>query len=107
MNGQRKSDSPIVPLKSPNKAGQPAAEEMEGRGLAKGNLSPQNAPRTQCRAGAPNALERVRLAARMSCVAVALLPEARAGCGGSARPDPWRESWATVIPTPTLPVTEL
>ena len=36
MNGPGKSDRPVVPAKSPNKAGQPAAEEMEGRGLAKG-----------------------------------------------------------------------
>src|SRR5438552_173983 len=63
MNEHRKSDGPIVPLKSPNKAGQPAAEEMEGRGPAKGNLPQQNAPRTQRRESAPSALERVRLAA--------------------------------------------
>ena len=36
---------------------------MEGRGLAKGNLRQQNAPRTQSRDGAPSALERVRQAA--------------------------------------------
>jgi RNA-directed DNA polymerase len=64
MNGHGKSDRPAVPLKSPNKAGQPAAEEMEGRGLAKGNLRQQNAPRTPSRQGAPSALERVRQAAR-------------------------------------------
>jgi len=64
MNGHRKSDRPTVPMKSPNKAGQPAAEEMEGRGLAKGNLGQQNAPRTPSRQGAPSALERVRQAAR-------------------------------------------
>src|SRR6516165_856285 len=63
MNEHRKSDGPVVPLKSPNKAGQPAAEEMEGRGPAKGNPPQQNAPRTQCWEGAPSALERVRLAA--------------------------------------------
>src|SRR5713101_2299232 len=63
MNGHRKSDSPTVPMKSPNKAGQPAAEEMEGRGLAKGNPRQQNAPRTQRRQGAHSALERVREAA--------------------------------------------
>ena len=39
------------------------AEGMEGRGLAKGNLRQQNAPRTPSRTGAPNALERVRQAA--------------------------------------------
>ena len=45
-NGLGKSDSPVVPAKSPNKAGQPVAEGMEGRGLAKGNLRQQNASRT-------------------------------------------------------------
>jgi group II intron reverse transcriptase/maturase len=51
-------------MKSPNNAGKPAAEGMEGRGLAKGNLQQQNAPRTPSRKGAPSALERVRQAAR-------------------------------------------
>ena len=64
MNGHGKSDRPKVPVKSPNKAGAPAAEEMEGRGLAKGNSRQQNAPRTPSRQGAPSALERVRQAAR-------------------------------------------
>jgi RNA-directed DNA polymerase len=63
MNGHGKSDRPIVPVKFPNNAGQPAAEEMEGKGLAKGNLQEQNAPRTPCRTSAPSALERVRQAA--------------------------------------------
>ena len=46
MNEPGKSDRLIVPEKSPNKAGIPAAEEMEGRGLAKGNPSQQNTFRT-------------------------------------------------------------
>src|SRR2546430_9418336 len=62
-NGPGKSDSPAVPEKSPNNAGQPVAEGMEGRGLAKGNLPQQNASRIQSRSGAPSALERVRQAA--------------------------------------------
>ncbi len=62
MNEHRKSDGPAVPLKSPNNAGQPAAEEMDGRGPAKGNPLKQNAPRTLGREGAQSALERVRLA---------------------------------------------
>jgi hypothetical protein len=37
------------------------------------------------------------------CAAWALSPKVRAGCGKSARPDPRRGSWSTVIPTPTLP----
>jgi len=64
MNGQGKSDRPEVPEKSPNNAGQPAAEGMEGRGLAKGNLPQQNASRTPSRSDAPSALERVRQAAK-------------------------------------------
>ncbi len=63
MNGPGKSDRPVVPMKPPNKAGSSAAEGVEGRGLAKGNLPQQNAPRTQRRTGAPSALERVRQAA--------------------------------------------
>ena len=64
MNGQGKSDRPAVPAKSPNNAGQPGAEGMEGRGLAKGNLPQQNASRTPSRTDAPSALERVRRAAK-------------------------------------------
>ena len=61
MNGHGKSDRPEVPAKSPNKAGPlasrdvqglPAAEGMEGRGLAKGNPPRQNALRTPSRNGA-------------------------------------------------------
>ena len=55
-----KSDSPAVPEKSPNNAGKPAAEGVEGRGLAKGNLPQQNASRIQSRSNAHSALERVR-----------------------------------------------
>ena len=62
-NGPGKSDRPTVPEKSPNNAGQPAAEGMEGRGLAKGNLPQQNASRTPSREDALSAVERVRQAA--------------------------------------------
>ena len=63
-NDDGKSDSSVVPGKSPNNAGQPAAEAMEGRGLAKGNPPESNTHRTQGRASVPSALERVRQAAR-------------------------------------------
>jgi RNA-directed DNA polymerase len=63
MNEHRKSDRPVVPEKPLNNAGQPVAEGVEGRGLAKGNPDEQNAPRTQSRSSAPSALERVRQAA--------------------------------------------
>ena len=64
MNEYGKSDRPAVPVKPPNKAGQPVAEGVEGRGLAKGNLRQQNAHRTPSREGAPSALERIRQAAK-------------------------------------------
>ena len=78
MNGSGKSDSSKVPAKLPNKAEGPAAEAMEGRGLAKGNSPERNALRTQSREkgvpgdrssslgsqGALSALERVRQAAK-------------------------------------------
>ena len=63
-NGRGKSDSPVVPGKQPNKAGKPAAEAVEGRGLAKGNLPERNALRTPGRGSAPSELERVRQAAK-------------------------------------------
>lgn len=63
MDGRGKSDGSVVPEKSPNNASRSAAEAMEGRELAKGNTLERNAPRTQSRAGAPSALERVRQAA--------------------------------------------
>jgi len=64
MNEHGKSDRPIVPGKSPNKARTPAAEGMEGRGLAKGNLGQQNAIRTQSRAVAPSELAQIRQTAK-------------------------------------------
>ncbi len=61
MNGHGKSDSSIVPTKPPNKAGRPAAEVVEGRGLTKENAPQQNTHRTQSRERrVPSALERVR-----------------------------------------------
>ncbi len=64
MHDHGQSDSLVVPTKSPNDAGQPAPEGMEGRGLAKGNSGQQNAPRTQGRVGALSALDRVREVAK-------------------------------------------
>ena len=64
MNERGKSDSPIVPEKLPNKGrGAPrSAEEVEGRGLAKGNRSQQTRFRTQSRTDLQNALRRIRQA---------------------------------------------
>jgi uncharacterized ParB-like nuclease family protein len=63
-NEHGKSDRPIVPGKSPNKIKTPMAEEMEGRGLAKGNLGQQNAIRTQSRVVAPSELTQIRQTAK-------------------------------------------
>ncbi len=49
MNDRGKSDSRVVPAKLANKTGQPVAELVEERRLAKGNTGQQNAPRTQSR----------------------------------------------------------
>ena len=66
MNGTRKSDSFVVPEKSPNKGcGAPQlAEEMEGRRLTKGNPGRQTKRRTQSRESLQQALDRIRQAAR-------------------------------------------
>lgn len=63
-NDEGKSDRSVVPVKPPNNAEPSAAEVVEGRGLAKGNMGQQNASRTQSRSGAHSALDRVRQAAR-------------------------------------------
>jgi group II intron reverse transcriptase/maturase len=64
MNADGKSDRPVVPEKSPNKADGQAAEAMEGRGRTKGNLLEGNTLRTQSRDGVHSVLERVRQVAK-------------------------------------------
>lgn len=64
MYGQGKSDSPIVPRKSPNKAAQAAAETMEGRGGAKGNAVRSSTRQTQSWESVSPALDRIRETAR-------------------------------------------
>jgi hypothetical protein len=61
MNERGRSDSSILPKKLPNKgcgAPQPA-EEVEGRGLAKGNPGQQTRFRTQGRTDLQNAQVRI------------------------------------------------
>src|SRR5947199_2135389 len=70
MNGPEKSDPAIVAMKPTNKAGQPAAERsaaepnaaepVERRAGTKGNADQQSTHRTQSRASASQALERIR-----------------------------------------------
>jgi RNA-directed DNA polymerase len=60
MYEPEKSDSPIVPRKSANKAERSAAEQMEGRGGAEGNGGVQRTVRTQSRAAVSQAQARIR-----------------------------------------------
>ena len=64
MDDRGKSDSLVVPVKSPNKAAEPAAEAREGSGLAKGNSRDSHIDRTQGRTESVDGLERVRQAAK-------------------------------------------
>jgi RNA-directed DNA polymerase len=62
MQGCGKSDSPIVPKKAANKeaGGSASEEQVEGRGLAKGNTREQNRLRTQSRVRLQSELVRIR-----------------------------------------------
>jgi RNA-directed DNA polymerase len=62
MHERGKSDSPVIPASSPNKAA--AAEAGEERGLAKGNTASKTRPGHSAGHGALSALDRVRQAAR-------------------------------------------
>jgi RNA-directed DNA polymerase len=64
MNGREKSDSGVVAGKPMNKAGKPAAEWGEPRPETKENAEQQSTHRAQNRARVPQALDRVRQAAR-------------------------------------------
>ena len=64
MHDLEKSNSAIVAVKPPNKAGPPAAEAVEPRAGAKGNADQQSTHRTQSRERVTQALSRVRQAAR-------------------------------------------
>src|SRR6476646_5924043 len=50
MNRLEESDRPVVSKKRPNKAGRPAAEAVERRGLVKGNALQRDMHRMQGRA---------------------------------------------------------
>src|ERR1700674_4757291 len=64
MYDHEKSDSAIVAVKPTNKAGQPAAELVEPRAGAEGNVSQQSTGRAQYRGTVSQALEAIRQAAR-------------------------------------------
>ena len=64
MHDQEKSDSAIVAVKPPNKAGTPVAEAVEPRAETKGTADQQSTLRTQSRDRVNQALTRVRQVAR-------------------------------------------
>ena len=64
MHGPEKSDSSIVAMKPANKAGQPAAESVERREGAEGNMGEPRTRRTPSRESVSQGLDRVRQAAK-------------------------------------------
>ena len=64
MHGDEKSDPVVVATKPANKAEQSAAEQVEPRAGAKGNADESDTFRAQNREDAPQALDRVRQAAK-------------------------------------------
>jgi hypothetical protein len=70
MYDHEKSDSAIVAVKPTNKAGQPAAELVEPRAGAEGNVSRQSTGRAQYRGTVSQALERIRNFVKISRRAV-------------------------------------
>jgi hypothetical protein len=102
MYDHEKSDPAIVAVKPTNKAGQPAAELVEPRAGAEGNVSQQSTGRAQYRGTVSQALKRMRNFVRISRCAVthprwepcARIGLARICAGGGARGNsrPYRES---------------
>jgi hypothetical protein len=70
MYDREKSDPAIVAVKLTNKAGQPAAELVEPRAGAEGNVNQQSTGRAQYRETVSQALKRIRHDARISRSAV-------------------------------------
>jgi len=92
MHDREKSDPVIVAVQLTNKSGRPAAESVEPRAGAEGNVSQQSTGRAQYRETVSQALKRIRHDARISRSAVThprWEPYARIGhvriCAGGAR----------------------
>jgi len=70
MHDREKSDPAIVAMKLTNKAGQPAAESVEPRAGAEGNVSQQRTGRAQYRGTVSQALKHIRHDVKISRSAV-------------------------------------
>ena len=64
MNERGKSDSPVVPVKSPNNTAEAVTEAVEERGLAEGNTTRPTRPGRSAGPGVQSGLDRVREVAR-------------------------------------------
>jgi RNA-directed DNA polymerase len=64
MHGCEKSDRLVLPVKPPNKPGEPGAEVVEGRGLPEGNTAGEARPGRGAGMGVSSDLDRVRQVAR-------------------------------------------
>ena len=64
MHERGQSDRPVVPAKPSNKAGVPAAEAVEERGLGKENAASEPCPGHRAGVSVPSALDRVRRVAK-------------------------------------------
>src|SRR6202158_6132947 len=101
MYDHEKSDSAIVAVKLTNKAGQPAAESVEPRAGAEGNVSQQSTGRAQYRETVSQALKHIR----QRCENIAKrrhAPEVGAVCPNWARTDLCGGREVTRVPC-TLP----
>src|SRR5258705_480802 len=100
MYDHEKSDPAIVAVKPTNKAGQPAAELVEPRAGAEGNVRQQSTGRAQYRVTVSQALEHIRNFVRISRRAVtyprwepcARIGLARICAGARGNSRPYRES---------------
>jgi hypothetical protein len=86
MHDCEKSDPAIVAVKLTNKAGQPAAESVEPRAGAEGNVSQQRTGRAQYRGTVSQALKHIRYDVKISRRAVTH-PRWGAVCPNWARTD--------------------
>jgi hypothetical protein len=98
MYDHEKSDPAIVAVKPTNKAGQPAAELVEPRAGAKGNVSQQSTGRAQYRGTVSQALTRIRSFVRISRRAVTH-PRREKLCPNWARTDLCGGREVTRVPT--------
>src|SRR6516164_5228053 len=64
MHDREKSDRLVLPVKPPNKPGDPGAEVVEGRGLPEGNTAGETRPGRSAGPGVSSDLDRVRQVAR-------------------------------------------